>query len=57
MVRVVLEPEALALLDAFTRLLSESEKSMVLTDRRAWWGARTQLDRQLKVRTQDASEQ
>ena len=44
---VKLAPE---LLSEFDSILCSSGESVSLKERREWWGARSKLDRQLKVR-------
>ena len=42
--------ESRTLLLKFSSMLSESEESMRLKEKRKWWGIRRKLDRQMKVR-------
>lgn len=38
-----------AMLEEFSCLLAESEASMELSEKRAWWGTRRRLDRRIKA--------
>lgn len=39
------------MLEEFSSLLTESEASMQLSEKRAWWGTRRRLDRRIKACT------
>lgn len=49
-VKTVIEGQSL--LEEFSYLLVESEASMQLNEKRAWWGTRRKLDRRMKACTQ-----